>query len=195
MLLNCHTYYSLKYGAVSIEEMYTELKKGGHEAFALTDINNTSACIHTLKEASHYGLNASVGVDFRNGVRQQYICIAKTGFGFKEINEHLSHHLHHSLPFSNKAPDFDEVFVIYPFENLPATTQHLGDHEYIGVRPGQTSKLYKLQNAAIKHKLVVLQTASFRGAKDYNAHRLLRAIDNNTLLSQLPISEQGDQDQ
>jgi len=195
MLLNCHTYYSLKYGTVSIDEMYTELKKGGHEAFALTDINNTSACISTLKDANLYGIHASVGVDFRNGVRQQYICIAKTGFGFKEINEHLSRHLHHSLPFSNRAPDFAEVFVIYPLENLPATTQYLREHEYVGVRPGQVPKLYKLQNAAVKHKLVVLHTASFRGTKDYNAHRLLRAIDNNTLLSQLPISEQGDRDQ
>ena len=64
MLINCHTYYSLKYGTVSIDGMYTELKKGGHEAFALTDINNTSACISTLKDANHYGINASVGVDF-----------------------------------------------------------------------------------------------------------------------------------
>ncbi|MGA9588326.1 MAG: DNA polymerase III subunit alpha, partial [Salegentibacter sp.] len=40
-------------------------------------------------------------------------------------------------------------------------------------------------------KLVLLQSVSFRSKKDYNAHRLLRAIDKNTLLSQLPKSEQG----
>ena len=76
MLINCHTYYSLKYGTVSIEEMYAELKKGGHKAFALTDINNTSACIYTLKYSKLYGINATVGVDFRNGTEQQYVCIA-----------------------------------------------------------------------------------------------------------------------
>src|SRR5690606_18245403 len=40
-------------------------------------------------------------------------------------------------------------------------------------------------------KLVLLQTVSFRSKKDYNAHRLLRAIDNNTLLSKLSKTEEG----
>jgi DNA polymerase-3 subunit alpha len=40
-------------------------------------------------------------------------------------------------------------------------------------------------------KGVTLQTVTFRNKKDFNAHRLIRAIDNNTLLSKLPPSEQG----
>jgi DNA polymerase-3 subunit alpha len=40
------------------------------------------------------------------------------------------------------------------------------------------------------HKLVLLHPVTFRDKKDFNAHRLLRAIDNNTLLSKLPASEQ-----
>ena len=40
-------------------------------------------------------------------------------------------------------------------------------------------------------KLVILKTVSFQDKKGFNTHRLLRAIDNNTLLSKLPISEQG----
>ncbi|MEQ8715044.1 MAG: DNA polymerase III subunit alpha, partial [Cyclobacteriaceae bacterium] len=32
----------------------------------------------------------------------------------------------------------------------------------------------------------------FRNKRDFNAHRLLRAIDNNTLLSKLPATEQGE---
>ena len=40
-------------------------------------------------------------------------------------------------------------------------------------------------------KLVVLAPVTFRDKKDFNTHRLLRAIDNNTLLSKLPLSEQA----
>lgn len=195
MLINCHTYYSLKYGTVSIEEMYAELKKGGHKAFALTDINNTSACVYTLKYSKLYGINATVGVDFRNGTEQQYVCIAKSLFGFKEINEHLNHHLRFALPFPKKAPDFNDVFVVYPFEIASKTTQGLKDHEFIGIRPGQLPKLFNLQSTLAEDKLVVLQTASFRSPKDHNTHRLLRAIDKNMLLSQLPANEQGCRDQ
>jgi len=38
---------------------------------------------------------------------------------------------------------------------------------------------------------VALHTISFRGSADFNTHRLLRAIDGNTLLSKLCKSEQG----
>ena len=86
MLINCHTQYSLKYGILSLEEVFIEIKKGGHDIFAVTDINNTSACMYALKEASNYGLQAAVGVDFRNGIRQQYVCVAKSCAGLKEIN-------------------------------------------------------------------------------------------------------------
>jgi DNA polymerase-3 subunit alpha len=40
-------------------------------------------------------------------------------------------------------------------------------------------------------KLVVLQPVTFRNKRDFNAHRLLRAIDNNVLLSKLPPEEQA----
>ena len=39
--------------------------------------------------------------------------------------------------------------------------------------------------------MVLLHSATFRNKKDFNTHRLLRAIDNNTLLSKLSKSEEG----
>ena len=45
------------------------------------------------------------------------------------------------------------------------------------------------------HKLVILHPVTFRNKQDFNTHRLLRAIDNNTLLSKLPVSEQAQNDE
>src|SRR5690606_16881877 len=42
-----------------------------------------------------------------------------------------------------------------------------------------------------RERLVLLQPVSFRNKKDYNAHRLLRAIGLNLLLSKLPEEQQG----
>jgi DNA polymerase III alpha subunit len=42
--------------------------------------------------------------------------------------------------------------------------------------------------------LVAQYTATFRHKADFNAHRLLRAIDKNTLLSKLAKSEESRQD-
>lgn len=36
-----------------------------------------------------------MGIDFRNGIKQQYVGIARNNLGFRELNEHLSHHIHH----------------------------------------------------------------------------------------------------
>jgi DNA polymerase-3 subunit alpha len=43
MYLNCHTYYSFKYGTFGPEELLQEAKAKGIPTLALTDINNTSA--------------------------------------------------------------------------------------------------------------------------------------------------------
>ena len=42
---------------------------------------------------------------------------------------------------------------------------------------------------------MILKPVTFRNKRDFNAHRLLRSIDNNTLLSKLPHSEQADEDE
>ena len=39
--------------------------------------------------------------------------------------------------------------------------------------------------------MVILQPVTFRNKRDFNAHRLLRAIANNTLLSKLPKTEEA----
>nr|WP_311195772.1 hypothetical protein [Antarcticibacterium sp. 1MA-6-2] len=65
------------------------------------------------------------------------------------------------------------------------------ENEYIGVSVESLRKLKFSKYLEYREKLVLLQTVSFRSKRDYNAHRLLRAIDNNTLLSKLPKSEEG----
>ncbi|HSP82175.1 MAG TPA: DNA polymerase III subunit alpha, partial [Gillisia sp.] len=44
-------------------------------------------------------------------------------------------------------------------------------------------------------RLVVLQPVTVRNKRDFNAHRLLRAIDNNCLLSKLPPEEEAGTDE
>ncbi|MDA9938376.1 PHP domain-containing protein, partial [Salibacteraceae bacterium] len=92
MLLNCHSYYSLNYGCLSVEDVLQTIKDLGHANFVITDINNTSETFRFLMRAEEYGIKANIGIDFRNGVHQQYIGIAKNKKGFFELNEHLSHH-------------------------------------------------------------------------------------------------------
>ena len=192
MYLNCHTYYSLRYGTFSVKELCELARKNRIKQLAVTDINNTSACLEFIKINKETDIKPLIGIDFRNGAHQQYIGIAKNNAGFRQLNEHLSIHLHQKKEFEAEAPLLPDSFIIYPFEKITALKKtDFRSNEFIGISIDNLRKLKFSAYRKLEDKLVVLQTVSFRSKKDHNAHRLLRAIDNNTLLSKLPETEQG----
>lgn len=193
MLLNCHTYYSFCYGTFSVKELLAEIKHKGYSSFVLTDINNTSACLETVRIASEYGLRPILGIDFRNGAEQKYVGIAMNNEGFRELNEHLSAHLHSKEKFEERAPEFNNAFIIYPASTYRGWG--LRGNEFIGIGPKDLLRLQFMPAKEQKHKLVVLHSVSFPDKKHFNAHRLLRAIDTNSLLSKLSVTEQASPDE
>jgi len=189
MLLNCHTYYSYKFGTLSIEQLLTEAKGKGYGSLVLTDINSTSACIDFVRQSANHQIKPVLGIDFRNGVKQQYVGIAKNDDGFNELNSHLTHYLHLGNDFPEKKPYFKNSYVIYPFDNV--NYQTLNENEFIGIKPSQLGRLKFSEWKNHQHKLVILQPVIFRHKRDFNIHRLLRAIDKNTILSRLPKTEEA----
>ncbi|TRX63275.1 DNA polymerase III subunit alpha [Carboxylicivirga sp. M1479] len=188
MLTNCHSYYSFKYGTISTEDLIKVLVHHGYTSFALTDINNTAASIDFTRLAAQHKVQPVVGVDFRNGVQQQYVAIAQNNKGYQEINEYLTPHLHEKIDFDAQAPAFKNAFVIYPFSYAD---DELRSNEFIGVSPDDLKQLPFSHWKNKQDKLVIKHSCTFRNKHDYNAHRLLRAIDKNTLLSKLPPEEQA----
>lgn len=193
MLLNCHSYYSFGYGTLSIEELIKEVKLKGYASFAITDINNTSAILDTVRLAKEAGIKPIAGIDFRNGIHPCYVGLAINDEGFYELNTHLSVHLHDSKDFDSIAPEFKNVFVIYPLHAYKGWK--LRENEFIGVSLKEITILPFSVAKKLIGKTVVLQSFTFTGKSQYNAHRLLRAISLNTLLSKLPKEEQASQDE
>lgn len=192
MYLNCHSYYSLRFGTFSEIDLLEMAQRHGVSELVLTDINNTSACLNFVRRAPEYGIRPLVGIDFRNGAEQQFVGIARNNRGFYELNGFCSHHSHNKLPIPDGAPDFEDVFVIYPFEQLLALEKtEFAPHEFIGISVENLRRLPFSKYRDYIDKLVVQQPVTFRNQRDFNAHRLLRAIDNNSLLSKLRPSEQG----
>lgn len=156
----------------------------------LTDINTTSACLDFVRLSSKHGIKPILGVDFRNGAKQQFIMIARSNIGFQNINTYLSTFLHDSnLKIPDVAPYLEDTFVVYPY--VHGKTYALNAQSYIGVKPQDLNKLKFSEWQNKRDRLVILQSVTFKNKKGFNTHRLLRAIANNTLLSKLPKSEQG----
>ncbi len=212
MFLNCHTAFSFKYGTLPVQKLFDEVRRCGVKKIALTEINNTASYIEMLRLcAEHapvggssltafgkegYSLEIAVGIEFRNTGNNEllYVAIAKNNDGFEKLNRFLSYHNQQEKPLTPRAPEFDNVFIIYPLGKMEPG--QLRPYEYIGVDKHQLNPLafYKPHNIH-PDKFVILHPVTFSNKTDYNIHRLLRAIANNTLLSKLPAEQQAHPDE
>ncbi len=191
MYLNCHSYYSLRFGTFSEVELLELAIENNVNCIALTDINNTSACMNFVQQAKKQNIKPIIGVDFRNGNTQQFVALAKNNHGFKNINRYLSSFLESKTTIPEKPKSLEEVFIIYPFEKaLELNLTSFAENEFIGISVAEINKLRFSYLKKHEDKLVIQQQVTIRNKKDFNAHRLLRAIDNNTLLSKLPKTEE-----
>jgi len=193
MYLNNHSYYSLRYGTMSVEELIETAVKNGVKSMAMTDINNSTGIMDFVKLASKAGINPIAGIEFRNKNQFLYTGLAKNNLGFQELNEYLTacnKNKHAPLP---SPPPFNNAYVIYPFGTK--TSSQLLDNEFVGIRPAQLRKLISSKFRYRQDRLVILQPVSFRKKEDYVTHKHLRAIDNNILLSQLTAEQLAEKDE
>ena len=190
MYLNCHSQYSFRYGIMQTSELLDEAENLGFQNLALTDINSTSGSLYFAMEAQKRGFNACLGVDFRKGNKQKFIAIAQNNTGFENINMYLSSILAGKVILNKNAPNnlLQHAFVVYPLEEAP---KQLQPREFIGINAQQLFAYKKIAHLWPKQKCLALNTVSFRNRKDFDTHRLLRAIHCNVLLSKLPPEEQG----
>ncbi|MFG4003423.1 DNA polymerase III subunit alpha [Flavobacterium aquidurense] len=182
MFLNCHSYHSLRYGTIPLDDLIKQAADCGVTAAALTDINTVTGIYDFIKGCEASGIKPLVGIEFRCSHKLRYIGLAKNAAGLAQMNRFLTDHNFSGNPLPEKAPKFESVYFIYTLENAPA---QLGENEFIGIEPDQLGRLFMPELKKKISKMVILQPVVFRTKKEYNLHRILRAVDLNELLSKL----------
>ena len=182
MYLNSHSYHSLRYGTIKLAELVEQAVACNVKAMALTDINTVTGIYDFIKACNAVHIKPLVGIEFRQGNKMFYIGLAKNAEGLAEMNRFLTEHNFAETPLPECAPAFEHVIVIYPFDNVPVV---LRSHEYLGMRAEQLPLLFRTEWKSRVDKMVVLQPVTFRIKKEFNLHKILRAIDTNTILSKL----------
>ncbi|MCX6278766.1 MAG: PHP domain-containing protein [Bacteroidetes bacterium] len=216
MYLNCHSYYSLRYGTISVENLVEEAVKATHRvttsgdaptAMALTDINNSTGIMDFVAACKEKCVKPIAGIEFRIEDRLLYTGLAKNNEGFRELNEFLSRHNLTNQPLPERAPEFGNVFVIYPFSSfmhsssrgfeyrisndlpLPARPTHqltnLPASHLIGIRPSDLNPLILSRHRDLISRMAIMAPITFRNEKEYELHRNFRAVAHNVLLSRL----------
>jgi DNA-directed DNA polymerase III PolC len=191
-VLNNHSYYSLRYGTVSPSELLDELDTLAYPMPVVTDINCSAAIIEFLRLCRKSQKRGVVGIDIRNGIDPIAVVLAQSNEGFMHLNQFVSTLLHAETPFPASIPQLPDTLVIYPYQQWRKnTSQSLEQNEYVGINPKEILQVQLHPERFPIDRLVVLHTQSFRHKKDFNTHRLLRAINNNCLLSKLELHQQA----
>ncbi|HEX2920502.1 MAG TPA: DNA polymerase III subunit alpha [Bacteroidales bacterium] len=185
MYLNCHTYYSLRYGTMPVEVLVQKAREARAETIVLTDINNSTAIPVFVDECNKNSIKPVGGIEFRNGNDLCYIGIARNNKGMQELNDFLSNLNFENKPVPFPAPRFSESYIIYPLNNVPSS-RGLFDNERIGVRPAELNRLISMPGK--RNQMVALHPITFSDKEDIFIHRNFRAVDNNILLSHLKDS-------
>lgn len=182
MFLNCHSYHSLRYGTISIEDLVRKAVDLNIRTLALTDINTVTGIYDFYKLCEENHIKPIVGVDVRVENEQYYICLAKNSKGIAETNKLLTDHNCDNRQIPKTNPLLENNFVIYPLANIP---ECLLEHEFIGIRENELNLLVRPELKKLIDKMVILHPVTFNGTEEYELHKILRAIDGNTLISKL----------
>lgn len=181
-MLNCHSWFSLRYGTLAPDVLIDSLQSMGYESAALTDINTTSGCLEFVRIANEKGFHPVIGVEFRFAGSVLFVALAMNNDGFETINRFLSAHLTDGLELPTEAPEWSNVYVLYPLHNVPSRALH--ENEFLGLALADLKRIKPIEPRH-RNRVVILQAFSFINKQGFNIHRLLRSIDHNTVLSKL----------
>jgi len=183
LILNAHTYYSLRYGTLSPEQLVEAAKAYGVSQLVLTDINNTSCAFQFIQACKKHGIKPILGIEFRLDNEFLYLGIAKNEEGWRELCSHLTSFSLSKESLPKIAPEWKHVFTVY--RKIPKGINLLLENEYIGVRPGEVNHLYSSYLKDYQEKLVVFSPLTFLDQEGFRTHKLLRCIDLNIVISKL----------
>lgn len=186
MYYKAHSYFSMRYGTLSPEQLAAIAAESGLQALILADINNTSGVYRFIKACEAHGVKPIIGIDFRSGSRHCFTGIARNEEGYHNLCAYLSQLSFEKKAPPHQAPAMDDVYILYT--KLPG--RELRENELLAIRPGV--RLGKEERQLCPGKLVLLQPLTFKDEEGFKLHRLLRCIDLNIVGSKLTSADRAD---
>lgn len=189
--LHTHSSYSPMSGVPTLEALCQSGRQQGAQHLALTDTNGLYGAIQFLGVARETGLKPILGAELVQGP-QRAVLLAKTLSGYANLCRILSaRHCDASFDFIKTVAQHRAGLVILSDTQhaLSAWQEESKDDLYVELTPGPwLAEAVALSRA---HQLPPVATtrAQFLLPSDYQAHRLLRAIAENTTLSRLKANQ------
>ncbi|QCX02354.1 DNA polymerase III subunit alpha [Aggregatimonas sangjinii] len=183
MFLNCHSYHSLRYGTIPLEELVELASQLGVTTLGLTDINTVTGIYDFIRLCAAKNIKPIVGIEFRNDDEKLYTGLAKNMKGIGELCKFLTEYNLSKKLLPNLAPKLKNAFMVYPLSNAPV---RLEKNEFLGVNGYEATQLIKPVYQKLLRKTIAFPSVTIRNGEEFELHKTLRCIDHNILLSQLP---------
>ena len=169
-----HTAYSFRFGVLEPKDVLSLAEMHGCNPLILAEINGTAGILPSLQLAK---LPIQPAVDLRIGGIRMAVLMPESPLGFQQINAWLSQARPRQI---EDLPQLMDVRTIYPLARAPE--RRLRADEWIGI---EESEQRRAERHPEPQRCLAWGTMAFRGTGDFNSHRLLRAMELNTVLSKL----------
>ncbi len=200
MILHFHSYFSLRYGLMSPEEIVQRCEAECMSMkikipVLLADINTVTGVPNFLRLAKNTKhIIPLVGVEIRNGDELLYTLISKTQSGYAAMNRFLSIYLTTKSDFPQEPPRLEHVYVVGPYQPKSRNKVQPDNCSAIAVEADLLTQWHlQTQGKSNPHSetqppipFIAWHTTTFRDEVDFETHTLLRCIAHNCLRTRLP---------
>lgn len=193
MHLTCHTAFSLRFGVLMPNQLVSKAAAWGVSCLALADANSTSCAVEFVSRCRAAGIKPILGISFWRDGQWLYTGLARNAEGWRSLCAFLSEHSLEKKPLPTVPPPLPDTWIIYP--RLCKPIQDFRENELLGIRPQHVNRLFSHELRHHQQKLVVLAPVVAITDEDYARHRVLRAIDLNTVHTKLTprdLAQRGD---
>jgi DNA-directed DNA polymerase III PolC len=185
--LHTHSSYSPMQGIPTLEALCQAVRTQGQDMLALTDTNGLYGAIRFLDVARAAGLKPILGAELLHKTHRA-VLLAKTPDGYANLCRILSaRHCDESFDFIGTVARHRAGVIILSDDcaALMSWNRDSQDNLYVELTPGPAMHEAVTFSRQIRLPPVATTRASFLRPADHHAHRLLRAIAENTTLSRL----------
>ncbi|MEO7861538.1 MAG: PHP domain-containing protein, partial [Nitrospirales bacterium] len=185
--LHTHSSYSPMQGVPTLEALCQAVKAQSQDTLALTDTNGLYGAIRFLDVAREAGLKPILGAELIHG-EHRAVLLAKTPSGYANLCRVLSaKHCEETFDFIGTVSRHREGLLLLSDDitALTAWTHDEPEDLYVELTPGPELHEAIVASRRLGLPPVATTRASFLRPAHYHAHRLLRAIAENTTLSRL----------
>ena len=183
-------------GTIPLMKLITRAKDLHMSHMALTEVNGLWGFIRFVQLAKEQGIKPIAGTNLVTAM-DDIILLVENQTGYENMCRIISRvHNDPNVSISNLLrPLYSGLFILAHQNNVlqSLATFIPNSHLFVELRPSITQAQARILANTYQLEIIASGDVYFMSKEDYHTHRILRAIDRNTTLSQLPPDNTKDQ--